>query len=167
MFDDEVATANLAIVASNTTSTYFIIQFGSFKPIEVKVPFSPVPIPKDYIFSSLTCYQVSGEEDSSDSEEEIERAIMYRACWSSIIFTNDDRLLGSKIHNRPLFVTGYIREQEVNRILIDGGSVVNIHYKKSSCPSVFFSAFLQTAVIDKPIPALFVSALQSAPIGGL
>ena len=50
---------------------------------------------------------------------------MYRAYWSSIIFTDDDRLLGSKIHNRPLFVTGYIREQEVNRILIDGGSAVN------------------------------------------
>ena len=72
MFDDEVATANLAIVASNTTSTYFIIQFGSFKPIEVKVPFSPMPIPEDYIFSYFTCYQVSGKEDSSDSEEEIE-----------------------------------------------------------------------------------------------
>ena len=56
MFDDEVATANLAMVASTTTSTYFTIQFGSFKPIEVKVPFSLVPIPKDYIFSSLTCY---------------------------------------------------------------------------------------------------------------
>ena len=50
---------------------------------------------------------------------------MYRAYWSSISFTDDDRLLGSKIHNRPLFVTGYIREQEVNRILIDGGSAVN------------------------------------------
>ena len=39
--------------------------------------------------------------------------------------------------------------------------------KKSSCSSVFFPAFLQTAVTDKPIPALFVSALQSAAIGGL
>ena len=39
--------------------------------------------------------------------------------------------------------------------------------KKSSSPSVFFPAFLQTAVIDKPIPALFVGALQSATIGGL
>ena len=37
MFDDEVATASLAMVASSTTSTYFIIQFGSFKSIEVKV----------------------------------------------------------------------------------------------------------------------------------
>ena len=105
-FDDEVGTANLAMVASTTISTILTIQFGSFKPIEVKVPFSPMPVPENYIFSSLTCYQVSGEEDSSDSKEETERAIVYRAYWSSIIFTNDDRLLGSKIHNRPLFVTG-------------------------------------------------------------
>ena len=69
---DEVATANLAMVASTTTSIYFTIQCGSFESIEVKVPFSLVPIPKDYIFSSLTCYQVSGEEDSSGSKEEIE-----------------------------------------------------------------------------------------------
>ena len=39
--------------------------------------------------------------------------------------------------------------------------------KKSSCPSVFFPAFLQIAVIDKPIPVFFVDALQSAAIGGL
>ena len=51
---------------------------------------------------------------------------MYKAYWSLIIFTDDDRLLGSKIHNHPLFVTGYIREQRVNRILINGGSAVNI-----------------------------------------
>nr|POE93932.1 hypothetical protein CFP56_51251 [Quercus suber] len=68
MFDDEVATANLAMVASTTTSTYFTIQFGSFKPIEIKVPSSLVPVPEDYIFSSLTCYQVSGEEDSSNND---------------------------------------------------------------------------------------------------
>ena len=78
-FDDEVVTSNLVMVTSTTTSTFLTIQFGSFKPIEVKVPFSTMPIPKDYIFSSFTCYQVSGEEESSDSEEEIERAIMYKA----------------------------------------------------------------------------------------
>ncbi|KAK4381161.1 hypothetical protein Sango_2995100 [Sesamum angolense] len=39
---------------------------------------------------------------------------------------DEDLLLGSKPHNRPLFVAGYAREQNVNRILIDGGSAVNI-----------------------------------------
>ena len=71
-FDDEVVTANLAMVAPTTISNFLTIQFGSFEPIKVKVPFSPAPIPKDYIFSSLTCYQVSDDEESSDSEEEIE-----------------------------------------------------------------------------------------------
>ncbi|KAL0437808.1 UNVERIFIED_CONTAM: hypothetical protein Sradi_0488700 [Sesamum radiatum] len=45
---------------------------------------------------------------------------------STITFTDEDLLLGSKPHNRPLFVVGYVREQKVNRILIDGGSAVNI-----------------------------------------
>ncbi|KAK9756753.1 hypothetical protein RND81_01G118700 [Saponaria officinalis] len=38
-------------------------------------------------------------------------------------------LLGSKPHNRPLFVSYYIREQQVSRILVDGGSAVNIMSK--------------------------------------
>ena len=48
---------------------------------------------------------------------------------------------------------------------------INQIYKKGDydrpCPSVFFPGFLQTAIIDKPIPALFVGALQSVAIGGL
>ncbi|KAH0707716.1 hypothetical protein KY285_010750 [Solanum tuberosum] len=48
------------------------------------------------------------------------------ACCATIAFTDDDLLLGSKLHNRPLFVVGSIREQHLNRILIDGGSAVNI-----------------------------------------
>ena len=35
-------------------------------------------------------------------------------------------MLGSKLHNHPLYVSGYAREQKIDRILIDGGSAVNI-----------------------------------------
>ncbi|KAL0456250.1 UNVERIFIED_CONTAM: hypothetical protein Slati_0964200 [Sesamum latifolium] len=56
------------------------------------------------------------KEDSSDADD----------CMSIITFIDKDLLLGSKPHNRPLFVAGYVREQKVNRILIDGGSAVNI-----------------------------------------
>ncbi|KAK4406239.1 hypothetical protein Sango_0630400 [Sesamum angolense] len=56
------------------------------------------------------------KEDSSDTDD----------CMSTITFTDKDLLLGSKPHNRPLFIAGYVREQKVNRILIDGGSAVNI-----------------------------------------
>ncbi|KAL0420666.1 UNVERIFIED_CONTAM: hypothetical protein Slati_3089500 [Sesamum latifolium] len=48
------------------------------------------------------------------------------SCCATLSFTDEDLLLGSKPHNRPLFVLGFIQEQRVNRILIDGGSAVNI-----------------------------------------
>ncbi|KAL0295985.1 UNVERIFIED_CONTAM: hypothetical protein Sradi_6650600 [Sesamum radiatum] len=55
-------------------------------------------------------------EDSSNADD----------CMSTINFTDEDLLLGSKPHNHPLFVVGNVREQKVNRILTDGGSAVNI-----------------------------------------
>ncbi|KAL0412291.1 UNVERIFIED_CONTAM: hypothetical protein Slati_3818800 [Sesamum latifolium] len=67
-----------------------------------------------------SCYVVHGDdiedellenEDFSDTDD----------CMSTITFTDEDLLLGSKPHNHPLFVAGYVREQKVNRILIDGG----------------------------------------------
>ncbi|KAL0413497.1 UNVERIFIED_CONTAM: hypothetical protein Sradi_1551400 [Sesamum radiatum] len=56
------------------------------------------------------------KEDSSDADD----------CMSTITFTDENLLLGSKPHNHPLFIAGYVRERKVNRILIDGGSAVNI-----------------------------------------
>ena len=50
----------------------------------------------------------------------------YATCNMAITFTDDDLLLGSKPHNHPLYVIGYIREQKVKRILVDGGSAINI-----------------------------------------
>ena len=50
-------------------------------------------------------------------------------CHGKITFTDEDLLLGPKPHNRPLFVSGYIREEKVSRILIDDGSAVNIMSK--------------------------------------
>ncbi|KAI5342997.1 hypothetical protein L3X38_010873 [Prunus dulcis] len=57
--------------------------------------------------------------------ESQDRAIYCPTC-ASITFTNEDLLLGSKPHNRPLFVSGYVREQKLSRMLVDGGSTVNI-----------------------------------------
>ncbi|KAL0318211.1 UNVERIFIED_CONTAM: Transposon Tf2-12 polyprotein [Sesamum calycinum] len=63
------------------------------------------------------------KEDSSDTDD----------CMSTITFTDEDLLLGSKPHNRPLFVAGYVREQKVNRILIDG-DLQSISYEEpKSC----------------------------------
>ncbi|KAM1099067.1 hypothetical protein ACFX15_005449 [Malus domestica] len=58
----------------------------------------------------------------------------YATCCAiedTIYFTDEDLLLGSKPHNRPLFVSGYVREHKVNRMLVDGGSAINIMPKST------------------------------------
>ncbi|KAA0057705.1 retrotransposon gag protein [Cucumis melo var. makuwa] len=49
----------------------------------------------------------------------------------SINFSDEDLLLGSKLHKGPLYVSGYVREQRVDRILMDNGSAVNIMPKST------------------------------------
>ncbi|KAM1535826.1 hypothetical protein ACFX1Z_014790 [Malus domestica] len=49
----------------------------------------------------------------------------------TIHFADEDLLLGSKPHNRPLFVSGYVREHKVSFMLVDGGSSINIMPKST------------------------------------
>ncbi|KAM2770581.1 hypothetical protein PS2_013221 [Malus domestica] len=53
------------------------------------------------------------------------------AIEDAIHFTDKDLMLGSKPHNRPLFVSGYVRKHQVNRMLVDGGSTINIMPKST------------------------------------
>ncbi|KAM2690737.1 hypothetical protein EV1_043866 [Malus domestica] len=53
------------------------------------------------------------------------------ATEDTIHFADEDLLLGSKPHNRPLFVSGYVREHKVSRMLVDGGSAINIMPKST------------------------------------
>ncbi|KAM1937053.1 hypothetical protein ACFX15_014253 [Malus domestica] len=53
------------------------------------------------------------------------------ATEDTIHFTDEDLLLGSKPHNRPLFVSGYVREHKVSRMLVDGRSAINIMPKST------------------------------------
>ncbi|KAM1993553.1 hypothetical protein ACFX16_009873 [Malus domestica] len=53
------------------------------------------------------------------------------AAEDSIHFIDEDLLLRSKPHNRHLFVFGYVREHKVNRMLVDGGSAINIMPKST------------------------------------
>uniref|UniRef100_J3N1M8 Peptidase A2 domain-containing protein n=1 Tax=Oryza brachyantha TaxID=4533 RepID=J3N1M8_ORYBR len=43
-----------------------------------------------------------------------------------VTFTDEDLLLGSKKHNRPLLMYGQIDDLSINRIMVDGGSTINI-----------------------------------------
>ncbi|KAM1787735.1 hypothetical protein ACFX11_038100 [Malus domestica] len=53
------------------------------------------------------------------------------AIEDAIHFTDEDLLLGSKSHNRYLFISGYVGEHKVNRMLVDGGSAINIMPKST------------------------------------
>ncbi|KAM2087175.1 hypothetical protein ACFX1R_024633 [Malus domestica] len=58
----------------------------------------------------------------------------YATCYATqdtIHFTDEDLLLGSKPHNCPLLVSGYVREHKVNHMLVDGGSTINIMPKST------------------------------------
>ena len=46
--------------------------------------------------------------------------------WAQITFNNDDLMMGTLTHNRPLYVACNIDQVFVKRILIDSGAVVNL-----------------------------------------
>ncbi|KAM1794418.1 hypothetical protein ACFX11_034897 [Malus domestica] len=48
-----------------------------------------------------------------------------------INFTDEDLLLGSRPHNRHIFISRYIREHKVNHMLMDDGSAINIMPKST------------------------------------
>ncbi|XP_020081023.1 uncharacterized protein LOC109704671 [Ananas comosus] len=51
---------------------------------------------------------------------------LYSRHIANVTFTDEDMLLGTAHHNRPLYVTGTSDGEKINRILIDPGSSVNI-----------------------------------------
>ncbi|KAK9688789.1 hypothetical protein RND81_09G011200 [Saponaria officinalis] len=65
-------------------------------------------------------------EQVKNAGEPVEQSAKCMSCSTALSFSDEDLLLGSELHNRPLYVSGYIRGQKVSRILIDGGSGVNL-----------------------------------------
>ncbi|KAM1718121.1 hypothetical protein ACFX11_025874 [Malus domestica] len=82
---------------------------------------------------------IKGEKTLTLEEESKDEGLKLRprecatcsAIKDTIHFIDEDLLLGSKHHNRPLFVSGYVREYKVNRMLVDGGSSINIMPKST------------------------------------
>ncbi|KAG9444492.1 hypothetical protein H6P81_015832 [Aristolochia fimbriata] len=68
------------------------------------------------------------EEEDALSSPQLVRSEQTLAvtCASCITFQEEGAQLGTKNLNRPLFISGYIRDRKINRILIDCGSAVNI-----------------------------------------
>ena len=93
----------------------------------------------------VSCHDADDQEDPTEKEEKVnleeikvtkeegsetyalEEAVALCAhCRDKMTFADEDLLLGSKPHNRPLFLLGYTRGERVSHILIDDGSTVNI-----------------------------------------
>ncbi|KAL0439553.1 UNVERIFIED_CONTAM: hypothetical protein Slati_2438300 [Sesamum latifolium] len=79
-----------------------------------------------YFDSNKDACNTAHGDDTKDTLHEKEDSSYADDCMSIITLTNKDLLLGFKPHNHPFFIAGYVCEQKVNRILIDGGSAVNI-----------------------------------------
>ncbi|KAH0734304.1 hypothetical protein KY285_010011 [Solanum tuberosum] len=79
------------------------------------------PSPKDALKLSPEVENPSCPKDAQQSSPGVENA-----CMAKITFSDDDLLFGDTFHNRPLFMVGFTREKRVNRILVDGGSRINI-----------------------------------------
>ena len=66
------------------------------------------------------------KEEGSETYATKEAVALCAHCHDKMTFVDEDLLLGFKPHNRPPFVSGYIRGERVSRILINDGSAVNI-----------------------------------------
>ena len=86
-----------------------------------------------------TLVAVLASPDIHEAQERKEEGLKLRpheyatscATHDAISFTDENLLLGSKPHNRPFFVFGYVRERKVNCMLVDGGLAINIMPKST------------------------------------
>ncbi|TYK02858.1 ty3-gypsy retrotransposon protein [Cucumis melo var. makuwa] len=82
----------------------------------------------------VACHAINAtEEEASPASSSSAPIATYESTpyCMSIDFSDEDLLLGSKLHNRPLYVSRYVREQRVDRILVNNGSAVNIMPKST------------------------------------
>ena len=59
-------------------------------------------------------------------ETQVEETMFINNHMPPIHFTNNDLLVGTTDHNRPLYVTGECEGKKLNQILVDAGSSINI-----------------------------------------
>ena len=74
----------------------------------------------------LSCHHANEQEEDVKEETVEEPTESVEAYTTKIAFSDEDLLLGNKLHNRPLFVVGFAQGKRLNRILVDDGSAVNI-----------------------------------------
>nr|XP_011465143.1 PREDICTED: uncharacterized protein LOC101299390 [Fragaria vesca subsp. vesca] len=78
---------------------------------------------REALIEALTCPDIYKDEIE---EVAVTTPRVCIGCKECIMFCEDDLLLGSEYHNRPLYVTGLVGDTMLIRILLDGGSAVNL-----------------------------------------
>jgi hypothetical protein len=77
----------------------------------------------------VACYRINEEKTLIEPvmKESYDHSsnLTYGVCIIEISFNDEDLLVGSKFHNRSLFIKRYVDEKMVNRILMDDGSAIN------------------------------------------
>ena len=71
-------------------------------------------------------YALSNPEDFHKDIGEKGSANKTTTCLSMITFTDEDMYSDTPDHNRPLFISGHILNVKISRIMVDGGSAVNL-----------------------------------------
>ncbi|KAL0440327.1 UNVERIFIED_CONTAM: hypothetical protein Slati_2515700 [Sesamum latifolium] len=107
----------ISLEEDNAASNLITITFGSFDITMQNMA---------KLGDKVSCNMTQEEETLLGEDYFPNMEISDEESMSTMTFTDEDLFLGSKPHNMPLFITCYVREQKVNRILIDGGSAVNI-----------------------------------------
>ncbi|KAL0396150.1 UNVERIFIED_CONTAM: hypothetical protein Scaly_0063400 [Sesamum calycinum] len=98
----------ISLEEDNAASNLITITFGSFKVMTG-------------LGDKVSCNMTQEEETLRREDYFPNMEISDEESMLAMTFTDEDLLLGSKLHNRPLFVTCYAHEQKVNCILIVGG----------------------------------------------
>ncbi|MQL99182.1 hypothetical protein Taro_031907 [Colocasia esculenta] len=79
------------------------------------------------------------------------QAQAYEALAANVTFTDEDMLLSSLCHNRPLYMKGQANGNKLNQILIDPGASINLMpYKTFESPHLM--PYMQQGQSFKPLP---------------
>ncbi|KAI3463687.1 hypothetical protein Pfo_020350 [Paulownia fortunei] len=99
----------------NATANLITIKFGSIDVIMENVPRSNDGGKLDY-YNNISCNMTSEQKISSNEVCLFKNKVhnVSDDCVLAVTFTDEDLLLSSKSHNRPLFITGYTHKQKVN-----------------------------------------------------
>ncbi|KAB2632370.1 hypothetical protein D8674_028617 [Pyrus ussuriensis x Pyrus communis] len=132
----------------DTAATHITtIVFGSFKYVPFQVTYAHshpcsshmTPSTQPSLGMRRALIAVLASPDDHEVQESKDKSLElglheYATCYAAndaITFIDEDLLLGLKPYNSPLFVSGYVKEYKVNRMLVDGGSAINIMPKST------------------------------------